>query len=45
VNSFTVSVLAVLALWLKMDAEETSVLRLDLNAEELAFKARPARAR
>ena len=33
VNSFTVSVLAVLALWLKMDAEETSVCRLDRNAE------------
>jgi hypothetical protein len=29
-----VSVLAVLALWLKMDAEETSVLRLDRNAEQ-----------
>jgi hypothetical protein len=27
-------VLAVLALWLKMDAEETSVLRLDRNAEQ-----------
>jgi hypothetical protein len=34
VNLFTVSVLAVLALWLKMDAEETSVCRLDRNAEE-----------
>jgi hypothetical protein len=34
VNSFTVSVLAVLALWLKMDAEETSVRRLDRNAEQ-----------
>jgi hypothetical protein len=33
VDSFTVSVLTVLALWLKMDAEETSVLRLDRNAE------------
>jgi hypothetical protein len=29
-----VSVLAVLALWLKMDTEETSVLRLDRNAEQ-----------
>jgi hypothetical protein len=29
-----VSVLAVLPLWLKMDAEETSVLRLDRNAEQ-----------
>ena len=27
-------VLAVLALWLKMDAEETSVRRLDRNAEQ-----------
>ena len=35
-NSFTVPVLAVLALWLKMDAEETGVLRLDRNAEQLA---------
>jgi hypothetical protein len=34
VNSFTVSVLAVLALWLKMDAEETSVRWLDRNAEQ-----------
>jgi len=34
VNSFTVSVLAVLALWLKIGAEETSVLRLDRNAEQ-----------
>jgi hypothetical protein len=34
VNSFTVSVLAVLALWLKMDAEETRVRRLDRNAEQ-----------
>jgi hypothetical protein len=29
-----VSVLAVLALWLKIDAEETSVLRLDRYAEQ-----------
>jgi len=28
------SVLAMLALWLKMDAEKTSVLRLDRNAEQ-----------
>jgi hypothetical protein len=28
------SVLAVLALWLKMDAEETSVLRFDRYAEQ-----------
>ena len=29
VNSFAMSVLAALALWLKMDAEEPSVVRLD----------------
>jgi hypothetical protein len=34
VNSFTVSAIAVLARWLKMDAEETSVRRLDRNAEQ-----------
>jgi hypothetical protein len=34
VNSFALSVLAALALWLKMDAEETSVLRLDRYAEQ-----------
>jgi hypothetical protein len=34
VDSFAVSVLALLARWLKMDAEETSVLRLDRNAEQ-----------
>jgi hypothetical protein len=28
------SAIAVLARWLKMDAEETSVLRLDRNAEQ-----------
>jgi hypothetical protein len=28
------SVLAALALWLKMDAEETSVVRLDRYAEQ-----------
>src|SRR6476659_4569545 len=30
--------------WLKMDAEETSVRRLDRNAEQQAFKGRGARA-
>src|SRR5437867_3634683 len=39
-----VSVLAVLALWLKMDAEETSVRRLDRNAEQETFEGRRARA-
>jgi hypothetical protein len=34
VNSFTVAAIAVLALWLKMDAEETRVLGLDRNAEQ-----------
>jgi hypothetical protein len=34
VNSFTVAAIAVLARWLKMDAEETSVRRLDRNAEQ-----------
>jgi len=34
VNSFTVSVLAALALWLKMDADEPSVLRLYRNSEQ-----------
>ena len=33
VNSFTVAAIAVLARWLKMDAEETSVCRLDRTAE------------
>src|SRR6476659_2312991 len=30
--------------WLKMDAEETSVRRLDRNAEQQAFEGRGARA-
>jgi hypothetical protein len=34
VNSFTVSAIAVFARWLKMDAEETCVLRLDRNTEQ-----------
>ena len=34
VNSFTVAAIAVLARWLKMDAEETRVRRLDRNAEQ-----------
>jgi hypothetical protein len=34
VNSFTVSAIAVLARWLKMDAEETCVLGLDRDAEQ-----------
>jgi hypothetical protein len=38
-------VLAVLALWLKMNAEKTSVLRLDRNPEQQAFEGRPGRAR
>jgi len=42
VHSFAVS--AVLARWLKMDAEETSVLCLDRYAEQLAFKSRGVRA-
>jgi hypothetical protein len=33
-NSFTVSAIAVLARWLKMDAEETRVLGLDRDAEQ-----------
>ena len=33
-NSFTVSAIAVLARWLKMDAEETCVLWLDGDAEQ-----------
>ena len=32
--SFTVAAIAVLARWLKMDAEETRVLGLDRNAEQ-----------
>jgi hypothetical protein len=34
VNSFTVSAVAMLAGWLKMDAQETCVLRLDRDAEQ-----------
>jgi hypothetical protein len=45
VNSFAMSVLAALALRLKMDAEETSVVRLDRYAEQQAFEGRSARAR
>lgn len=45
VHSFMVSTIAVLVRWLKMDAEETSVLWLDRNAEEQAFEARPGCAR
>src|SRR5262249_18412269 len=38
--------LAVFALfWLKMNAEETSILRLDRNAEQQAFEGRPGRVR
>jgi hypothetical protein len=37
VHSFMVSTIAELARWLKMDAEETSVLWLDGNAEQQAF--------
>jgi hypothetical protein len=33
-NSFMVSAIAVLARWLKMDAEETCVLGLDRDAEQ-----------
>src|SRR4249919_1367690 len=36
---------AVVALWLKMNAEETSVLRLDRNPKQLAFEGRPGPAR
>jgi hypothetical protein len=36
---------AIARLGLKMDAEETSVLWLDRNAEEQAFEARPGCAR
>jgi hypothetical protein len=45
VHSFTVSAFAVLARWLKMDAEETSVLRLDRNAEQSTFESGEGRAR
>ena len=36
-KSFTMSGIAVLALWLKMNAEKTRVLWLDRNAEQCAF--------
>ena len=36
---------AVVALWLKMNAEETGVLRVDRNPKQLAFEGRPGRAR
>jgi hypothetical protein len=39
-NSFTMSVLAALALWPIMGAEETSVARLDRQAEQEAFEGR-----
>ena len=45
VNSFTVSTIAVLARWLKMDAEKTRVLWLDWDAEQLALRGREVRAR
>ena len=38
-------VLVVVALWLKMNAEEAGVLRLDRNPEQQAFEGRPGRAR
>ena len=34
VNSFTMCAIAALARWLKMDAQKTSVLRLDRNAKQ-----------
>ena len=36
-KSFTMSGIAVLTLWLKMNAEKTRVLWLDRNAEQRAF--------
>jgi len=42
---FIRAVLAVIAVWLKINAEETSILRLDRNAEQEAFEGRPGRAR
>ena len=44
VNSFVMYVLAALALRLKMDTEETSVVRFYRYAEQLASEGRPARA-
>jgi hypothetical protein len=43
VNSFMVSAIAVLARWLKMDAEETCIRWLDRDAERLTFGGRGAR--
>jgi len=45
VNSFMVSVLAVIVHWLKMDAQKTYVLWLNRNTEEQAFSGGRARAR
>jgi hypothetical protein len=36
-KSFTMSAIAVLTLWLKMNAEKTRVLWLDRDAEQCAF--------
>jgi hypothetical protein len=36
-KSFTMSAIAVLALWLKVNAEKTCVLWLDRNSEQCAF--------
>ncbi len=44
-NSFAMSVLAVVALRPKMDAEETSVVRLYRYAEQEASEGRPVHAR
>ena len=44
-NSFAMSVLAALALRPIMGAEETSVVRLDRQAEQEAFEGRSARSR
>jgi len=44
-NSFAMSVLAVVAFRLKMHAEETSVVRLDRYAEQEASEGRPVDAR
>jgi hypothetical protein len=44
-KSFTISAIAVLAFWLKMNAEKTRVLWLNRNTEEQAFSSREARAR
>ena len=42
-KSFTMSAIAVLALWLKMDAEQSSVIRLDRGTKQQAFRHRSAR--